>query len=178
MIHFCVSVVGAKCTIGSKVRWQLGPLSCLRNDQASIVPLSQRLLAPFSSAGFHTDLQTTSHRVGSQGVFTWLPLNFMPTTQKWMRGVPEHGKLSQAVWQCSVRKICQDNEVKCDKRYQPWELCSFLGCLDLLLFHNAFKTGEILKACLRETSLTEHTPPQVNMEITIHCCDLVLKSIS
>lgn len=69
--------------------------------------------------------------------------------------VSEHGKLSHAVWQRFVRKICQDNEVKCDKCYRPWELCSLLGCLDLLLFHNAFKTGKTLKACLRESSLTE-----------------------
>ena len=67
----------------------------------------------------------------------------------------EHGKFSHAVWQGSVRKICQDNEVKCDKCYRPWELCSLLGCLDLLLFHNAFKKGKILKACLGESSLTE-----------------------
>lgn len=62
-----------------------------------------------------------------------------------------------AVRRCAVREICQDNEVKCDKRYRPWELCSLLGCLDLLLFHNAFKTGKTLKARLGEPSITEHS---------------------
>lgn len=89
--------------------------------------------------------------------FTWLPLNSMPAEQEWMKGVSCHEKLSHAVWQCSVRKICQDNEVKCGECYRPWELCSLLGCLDLLLFHNAFKKGKTLKVCLRESFLTQYS---------------------
>lgn len=77
-------MVGAKCTIGQ--RWDDKQVYCFASEMtmASIVILSQRLLAPFSSAGFHTDLQTTFHLPGSEGAFTWLPLNSMPTRQKRM----------------------------------------------------------------------------------------------
>lgn len=46
---------------------------------------SQRWLAPFSSAGFHTDLPRTPHPPASQWAFTSAPLNSMPTSQKWMK---------------------------------------------------------------------------------------------
>lgn len=54
-------MVGAKCTTGQS--WDDNRVHCLPTEmtKASIVPLSQRLLAPFSSAGFHADLHTTSH---------------------------------------------------------------------------------------------------------------------
>lgn len=72
------------------------------------------------------------------------------------------------------RKICWDKEVKCDKCYQPWELCSLLGCLDLLLFHNAFKRGET-KREPRGVYSNTRLFSQVDMEITGTLLQLGLK---
>lgn len=70
-------------------------------------------------------------------------------------------------------KFVRTNEVKCDKCHRPWELCSLLGCLDLLLFHNAFVRGE---SCLSESVSKRTLSSEVDIEIMVTLLGLGPKS--
>lgn len=86
------------CSIVLPLKWPRPPLyrfprDCWRPSALQVSTLTSK--QPFV-------LQT--HRE----LFTWLPLNSMPTRQKRTRTVSEHGKLLHAVWHRFVREICKD----------------------------------------------------------------------
>lgn len=133
---------------GVKGEWQLGLLSRLWNDQGFYCTVFPEIVGALRLRRFPN---WPPNNLSSCGV---LHGRLLMPCQLHQRERDMHEKLPHAD-NAPSGKMRQDNEVKCDKCYRPWELCSLVGCLDLLLFHIAFKRGNTLNARLGESPRTE-----------------------
>lgn len=106
----------------------------------------------------------------SQGAFTCLPLNSMPTRQEWMKGVWEHGKLDNPVSGKFVRT--KRLSVTCVMSHGNSIL--FSGVMICYCFITPSGGGRPPGVCANRRLSSDKS----TWRLRLHCSDLVLKSVS
>lgn len=147
--------------------------------KASIVALSQRWLAPFSSAGFHGwPPDNPSSSWASQGAFTWPRLNSVPDETR-------VNEKSSGAWEtlpfddALSGKFVRTTRLSVTSAIGHGNFVLFSGVLICYCFITPSRRGEDFESAPRGAFHNRTLSPQKSTWRLWFCCrDRVLKSIS